>query len=550
MGIKIHKLPVDIANQIAAGEVVERPASVVKELLENSCDANADRISIEIGFGGLNLIRIADNGSGISAEDLPLAVMAHATSKICCLEDLYSIHSMGFRGEALASIASVAKVTITSKSNEALQANSLQYKNLQWQVEPCARSQGTTVEVRDLFYNAPVRKKFLKSERSEFQLIEQVVKRFALAQPHIAIVLHHNERKQLELPAATQTNSLAARVTKVLGKAFYQHAIQLNEQRANMQLTGWISNQNYQRSQKDKQWVYVNQRMVRDKLLTHAIQQAYEESLHPGRHPACVLYLEIPPAEVDVNVHPTKHELRFVQPRLVHDFIVHTLQNALAMKPSSSSQPSKEIVRETLLPDLLEGENVLEVSHQLRETTQLQPKLVTSPMVLLNASYSLSFYKENTYLIQNQLFYESFWQWILQQTPKPFAKRPLLIPLQFELKIESEQACEHKIQQLLEFGIQIQNLSETQWRIDSIPAILPQLNIKAFLAAYWRRQTPDNSDTLHLLSKYVEHGVCNKAEDQERLSHFLSAHEHLLKGNELIGIHRLDEAACERVFNV
>lgn len=314
MGLRIQQLPPAIANQIAAGEVIERPASVVKELLENALDAGADTISIDIAYGGLNQIKISDNGSGIFADDLPLAIAAHATSKITRLDDLYSIGSMGFRGEALASISSIAKLKISSRPASQEHAMMLAVQGSESIISPCARSQGTTIDVVDLFFNAPVRKRFLKSEKLEFQAIETVVKRFALSAPQIALTLKHNNKLVLSLARATDAKSRHARMAKIFGKAFDDHALYIDVERAGMRLEGWLSGIEVQRSQNDRQWVYINQRMVKDKLINHAIKQAYDNVLHPGRFPVCLLYLSLNPAEVDVNVHPTKHEVRFNSP--------------------------------------------------------------------------------------------------------------------------------------------------------------------------------------------------------------------------------------------
>ncbi|MCW0217727.1 MAG: DNA mismatch repair endonuclease MutL, partial [Prosthecobacter sp.] len=331
MNMRIRQLSAAVANQIAAGEVIERPASIVKELLENAQDAKATAVTIDIGHGGLNQVKISDNGTGILAEDLPLAIAAHATSKLSSLTDLYAITSMGFRGEALASIASITRVSISSKPAEQETGMILQMQGEQQTLLPSARTQGTTIDARDIFYNAPVRKKFLKSERSEFQAIDAVVRRFALGSPAIAITLNHNGKLQLQLPAATDEASRMTRMIKLLGKAFVEQSLLIDARHAGMHLQGRISDLSWQRSQHDKMWVYLNGRMVKDKLIQHAIKQAYEGLLHPGRFPSCLLYLTMEPGEVDVNVHPTKHEVRFQQPRYVHDFIRSQLQATLSV---------------------------------------------------------------------------------------------------------------------------------------------------------------------------------------------------------------------------
>ena len=391
MGLKqmsrIHQLSAHVANQIAAGEVIERPASVVKELLENALDAGADTLSIDIGFGGLNQVKISDNGSGILADDLSLAIAAHATSKIEQLNDLYTITSMGFRGEALASIASVSRLSLCSKPASQENAMLLQVINGEANLTPCARNQGTTVDVRDLFFNTPARKKFLKTPLSEYQAIEAVVKRFALSSPMMALTLKHNDKQMLVLPAAHCDQTRLLRIKKILGKPFIEQAIYLDVSRAGMRLQGWVSGDSYQRSQNDKQWVYINQRMVRDKLMTHAIKQAYESVLYPGRHPACLLYLSIPAEELDVNVHPTKHEVRFQQPRLVHDFITSQILHALGLTVGDfpvAAPRSPMVVREVNL-EL----PIYSVTPEMREIHDQDKNVVSSLVVPAQAGIHL-----------------------------------------------------------------------------------------------------------------------------------------------------------------
>jgi DNA mismatch repair protein MutL len=330
--MKIHRLDPLLANQIAAGEVVERPAAVVKELLENSLDAGATEIEIAIEQGGLGLIKIRDNGSGIAKEDLALALCRHATSKIASVEDLENVASLGFRGEALASVSAVSRLTLSSaiagaQSGWQIQSEG-QVDNLI--VAPASHPVGTTIEVRDLFFNTPARRKFLRADKTEFSHIETVVKRILLSRFDIAISLSHNQKSIFQSKIAQTLAQQEARVASICGDDFMQHALAIDIEAAGLRLWGWVGLPTFSRSQTDKQYFYVNGRIVRDKLLNHALRQAYQDVLMHGRHPVAVLFLELDPFGVDVNVHPTKHEVRFRESRLVHDFIRRSIQRAIA----------------------------------------------------------------------------------------------------------------------------------------------------------------------------------------------------------------------------
>lgn len=329
---RIHLLSPRLANQIAAGEVVERPASVAKELLENSLDSGARRIDVEVEQGGIKLLKVRDDGSGIAADDLPLALARHATSKIRELEDLEAVLSMGFRGEALASISSVSRLTLTSRTADADQAWQVETegRDMEPRVQPAAHPVGTSVEVRDLFFNTPARRKFLRAEKTEFDHLQEVIKRLALARFDVGFHLRHNGKTVLSLHEAGDEISRARRVASVCGPAFLEQALPIEIERGGLRLWGWVGLPTFSRSQADLQYFYVNGRMVRDKLVAHAVRQAYRDVLFNGRHPTFVLFLEIDPATVDVNVHPTKHEVRFRDSRMVHDFLYGTLHRALA----------------------------------------------------------------------------------------------------------------------------------------------------------------------------------------------------------------------------
>ncbi|WP_067865933.1 DNA mismatch repair endonuclease MutL [Neptuniibacter marinus] len=335
---RIHLLSPRLANQIAAGEVVERPASVIKEILENSLDAGASKVDVEIEQGGVKLMRVRDNGSGIDKEDLPLALSRHATSKIQVLEDLESVGSLGFRGEALASISSVSRLSLTSR--QASQENAWQVqtegRDMEATTEPAAHPEGTTVEVKDLFFNTPARRKFLKTEKTEFRHLDEVVKRLALSRFDVAFQLRHNGKVIHQLRQADSQLEQERRVANICGSAFIDNALNVDvvAEASGLRLWGWVGLPTFSRSQADLQYFFVNGRMIKDKVVTHAVRQAYADVLYHGRFPAYVLYLELDPSLVDVNVHPTKHEVRFRESRLVHDFLFRTLHRLIAdMRP-------------------------------------------------------------------------------------------------------------------------------------------------------------------------------------------------------------------------
>ncbi len=343
--MRIQVLDEHLANQIAAGEVIERPASVVKELVENSFDANATHINVDIIEGGKKLIRVRDDGDGIISDDLKLALSRHATSKIQHFDDLERVASLGFRGEALPSIAAVSRMTITACHHDADSGYCIQCDggNL-GDLQPKAHPKGATVEVSDLFFNTPARRKFLRADKTEFQHIETVVQRLALSHFDVAMSLKHNQRVIFNCPIASSGNAKDHRVATILGATFIEHAFKIEFSAGGLALSGWIAEPRYTRSQADMQYFYINGRFVRDKLLSHAMREAYRDVLFHGRYPAYSIYLEIDPASVDVNVHPTKHEVRFRDGRTVHDFVVRGVHDALAqLKPGAATQATPKV---------------------------------------------------------------------------------------------------------------------------------------------------------------------------------------------------------------
>ena len=328
----IRVLDPRLANQIAAGEVVERPASVVKELVENAIDAGSRRIEVELEAGGTRLIRVRDDGSGIGEADLPLALSRHATSKIVSLEELEGVASLGFRGEALASISSVSRLELVSNADEDPTAGwrvVAEGRNMEPRVSPAPHARGTSVTVRDLFFNTPARRKFLRSEKTEFGHVEEAFRRQALSRYDIGWTLRHNQKTLHQLRPGEDQASRERRIASLLGRAFLENALHLDLAASGLRLWGWVGLPTHSRAQADQQYFFVNGRVVRDRLVAHAVRQAYRDVLFSGRHPVFVLYLEVEPSVVDVNVHPTKHEVRFRDGRLVHDFLFSSLHRAL-----------------------------------------------------------------------------------------------------------------------------------------------------------------------------------------------------------------------------
>ncbi|HGJ5892535.1 MAG TPA: DNA mismatch repair endonuclease MutL [Arsenophonus apicola] len=436
----IQILSPQLANQIAAGEVVERPSSVVKELVENSLDAGASRIDIEIERGGAKLIRIHDNGSGIAKQDLTLALERHATSKIATLEDLAAIMSMGFRGEALASISSVSRLILTSRvetQTEAWQAYA-EGREMNVTLKPAAHPIGTTVEVLDLFYNTPARRKFLRTEKTEFSHIDEVVRRIALARFDVAINLHHNGKLVRQYRATKGEEQYERRLAAICGSTFMQNALQLYWQHGDLAIKGWITNP-YLGKTAEIKYCYVNGRMMRDRLINHAIRQAYADRLPEEQQAAYVLYLTIDPHQVDVNVHPAKQEVRFHQARLVHDFIYQGVNTVLSQQQNqkqfnqvavSSKQETHPVLglqnrlaagenffaSNDSKPHLVVEEQKAQAITELNATSQISPSETTAFSCYNNGKIAKKIYNKK----QGELY-----QQLMQNEPCKQEKIPL-----------------------------------------------------------------------------------------------------------------------------
>ena len=403
--MRIQSLPIQLVNQIAAGEVVERPSSIVKELVENCFDSGATQIDIDIAMGGIRVIKIRDNGCGIHKEDLALALSRHATSKITNLQDLEQVSSMGFRGEALPSISSVAKLTLISRTEgaECAWKVSADGSEKNFDPQPDPHPQGTTLDVRDLFYNTPVRRKFLKTEKTEFSHIESLIKKMALSRFDIGFTLNHNQKQILNLKPADSLSEQEKRIASICGSAFIENSVKIDFEASGLKLTGWVGLPTFSRSQQDMQFFYVNGRLIKDRLVTHAIKQAYQDVLFHGRHSVYVLFLELEPALVDVNAHPAKLEVRFREGRSVHDFLFKALHRSLAdIRPGEQQNHTIKIEELTPLqsgvsenPHVIKSRSFasnspiqtslpLKVSEEIEAYSTLYPKEDKSQCIELN----------------------------------------------------------------------------------------------------------------------------------------------------------------------
>ena len=524
----IQVLPPQLVNQIAAGEVIERPASVVKELLENSLDAGAGSIEVDIEQGGKQRIRVRDNGSGIQRQELSLALSRHATSKIASLEELEQINSLGFRGEALPSIASVSRLQLSSRIREddsgwAVQGDG---SDRELSTSPVAHLPGTTVDVQDLFFNTPARRKFLRTDTTEFKHIENVVRRIALSCFPVAVKLQHNQRPVFHLPAATTREQQERRVADLCGKAFMEQAIHIAHAAAGLSLHGWVAQPTFSRSQPDLQYFYVNNRMVRDKLVTHAIRQAYQDVLFHGRHPAYVLFLEIDPATVDVNAHPTKHEVRFRNSRLVHDYLFRTLHEALAQVRPAADQPAPLPARPVAALQVATGQGrvpaqnsmSLGVGEQLTRYAALHPRAPERPAVpaqpeagdefplgfalaQLHGVFILAQNAAGLVLVDMHAAHERITYEGLKaaQQGEGIRSQPLLVPVSLDVSRREADVCEQQQQWFAALGFEVDRMGPERVVVRQVPALLGDADIAALVR--------------DVLSDLLEHGSSQRIQD-------------------------------------
>ena len=521
----IQQLPDHLINQIAAGEVVERPASVVKELLENSLDAGASEVQIDIVAGGQKLIRLRDNGAGIAKEELALALSRHATSKITSLEDLEAVASLGFRGEALPSIASVARMTLTSRTADQESA---------WQVEadngelstpgPAAHPGGTSVEVHDLFYNTPARRKFLRTERTEFGHIEKWIRRLALSRPDVAITLTHNRRAVLVLAAADTVEARQARIAKICGDAFAEHAVFVERETDGIALSGWLGLPTFNRSQPDMQYWFVNGRSISDRTLSHAAKHAYRDVLFHGRFPAYVLHLTLDPATVDANAHPAKHEVRFRDSRRIHGIVSQTLELALrdtrpgghsitplpagphpafnqgSMRLQNPIQPRASAVRETLAAyDRFAGGSAALATQVAEHEGEIPP--LGFALAQLAGVYVLAQNGEGLIIVDMHAAHERI---VYEKLKSGFddqliVRQPLLVPVAVSVSENEANTVESSQETLAAIGLVVDRTGPTTLVVREMPSLLKDADAEALLR--------------DVLSDLSEAGQSNRVED-------------------------------------
>ena len=496
---RVQPLDALVADQIAAGEVVERPASVVKELIENSLDAGARSIRVQTQQGGVKRIVVTDDGSGMHADDVALALSRHTTSKIRSADDLVGIASLGFRGEALASVASVARARICSRAEGAAHASQVEvHGGHRMPVAPGAHPLGTTVEVTDLFFNTPARRKFLKTERTEQGHIDLVVRRLALGDFNVSFELDQGGGKPLVLPAGDPHR----RLERLLGQGFVDASLAVDEARDPYRLWGWVGLPTYSRSQADQQYFFVNGRVVRDKLVAHAIRQAYRDVLFHGRHPVFALYLELPAQGVDVNVHPTKHEVRFRDARAVHDFVFGTLNRALRevrptdqaepLPPSSStswSQPGLGLARSTLsaqpsplsLAEAFAQAEPLTVSESPGDEAQVPP--LGFALAQLHGVYVLAQNQQGLVVVDMHAAHEriTYEKLKAQCAADQIPQQRLLVPVRVDVSENEAELCESTAELLAEMGLVVDRSGPQTLAVRAVPALLSDDNAERLL---------------------------------------------------------------------
>jgi len=509
--VSIRQLPDVLINQIAAGEVVERPASVVKELVENALDAGARRIDIELEEGGVRLIRIRDDGGGIDAVELPLAVQRHATSKIASIDDLESVATLGFRGEALPSVASVSRFRLSSRRSGSDHGAMLQVEGGRvGEVVPHPHPNGTTVEVRDLFYNVPARRKFLRAERTELSHIEEWLRSLALARPDVELRVSHNGKPSRRWKGEGDLLS-EVRLHEAVGEDFARNALRVDHSGAGLRLHGWIAQPNYNRASADQQYLYVNGRSVRDRNVSHAVRQAYSDVLFHGRHPAYVLFLELDPRGVDVNVHPAKHEVRFRESRLVHDFVYRTLHAALAetraggagmqmqQQPPSQSwsmPPPQQSAMGLRVSDAPSAYAALYAPRDADGSVEEMPASMPMPddapggmpplgfaIAQLHGIYILAENADGLIVVDMHAAHERIGYEKLKAAHDGSGLRtqPLLVPTGMAVSEREAEIAEREAGTLAQLGFEVQRSGPQSLLLRSVPALLAQGDVEALL---------------------------------------------------------------------
>ncbi len=544
----IQQLPSHLVNQIAAGEVVERPASVVKELVENSLDAGSQAIQVDIQAGGQKLIRIRDDGKGIDRHELELALARHATSKISSLDDLEAVASLGFRGEALPSIASVARLTMCSRTADAETA---------WRVEadgghvskpaPAAHPQGTTVEVHDLFYNTPARRRFLRTERTEFGHVEKWLRRLALSRPEIAFTLTHNQRTVLQLPAAKDRDAQRKRIERICGEAFAQQCVYVEHDVEGIALAGWIGLPTFNRSQPDLQYWFVNGRSVADKTLAHAARHAYRDVLFHGRYPAYVLGITMDPKGVDANAHPAKHEVRFRDGRRVHGVVSQAIEYALRdTRPGGHDvtpipmtrdrvfeqgsmplphAPSPSAVRETLASyrAMATAPSLADVPDPAAEVPPLGFAIAQLAGVYILAENRDGLVVVDMHAAHERITYEKLKK---SYDDRSLVRQPLLVPETISVAENEADLVEESAEALEQLGLVVGRAGPTTLTVREVPALLRRADVEALLR--------------DVLSDLAESGRSHRiADESDELLATMACH-HSVRANRLLSVDEMN----------
>lgn len=496
---RIHPLPLYLANQIAAGEVVERPASVVKELVENSIDASADNIEVTIEGAGRQLIRVSDNGTGIHPDDLPLALSRHATSKLSSTEQLGMIASLGFRGEALPSISSVSQLTLHSRQAD---------QPCAWQVTtdqdpiPSAHPQGTMVEVRDLFFNIPARRRFLRSDKTEQQHITTTLNRLALSQFDVAFRWQIDKLGAIKLPAAISQPQKLQRIGKICGNSFVRDALYLEQSYQDIDIHGWISPPSAHRAQTDVQYFFINGRVIRDRLINHAIRQAYDGLLPEGRQPGYVLYLTLPLDKIDVNVHPTKHEVRFREARLVHGLITKALQETL--NTAQPQQPGFDAPRTTIIQEAAADYPSQQAA---RQPSAPEPVITNKRQLsaILHQRYALVDVESEPTLIDLQQAEQTLKQiaFVSAISEQTLASRPVLVPLELPCS-EAQRLLIGQHQSVLSALAFDLRPGQNGLVIKAIPTLLAQMDLRQLVESLLIQLATTNTDPIDIAKNIAE----------------------------------------------
>ena len=515
---RISQLPIHLANQIAAGEVIERPASVVKELVENSLDAGATEITIDIEGAGSQLIRVRDNGFGIHPDDLPLALSRHATSKLHTSEQLSHIASLGFRGEALPSITSISQLTITSLRQE--QSTAWLIKGDDNVVTPASHPQGTTIEVRELFFNLPARRHFLRSNKTEQHHILTTLQRLALSQYDVGFHCKLSDNQQLKLPIAKTEAQKKQRLAKICGKNFVANCVFLQQDYNDIALTGWLAKAEAHRPQTDVQHFFINGRVIRDRVINHAIRQAYGDLIPAGRQAAYVLYLTIPLDRVDINVHPTKHEVRFRDARLIHGLITTALEEALSL--SLDQEETLDKIVQSQSPRHFLEENAAEY-HNSKSTHSIDNNTAENSLFgnvesLLHQQYALCSSSQGPVVIDLITAEQQLRQQQLHNAikTKTLSSRPILVPLKLLLSPHLISVVEKHTEALAEFGIELQPQNDNVL-IKQIPSLLAQSDLKQLIRAIVGQLATADTDLEPLLIQQLMPVTINSIDQANKL---------------------------------